>query len=693
MPQSTQSTPTIAVRFAQFELRPAQRLLLVGGEPVDIGSRAFDLLLAFIERPGELLRKAELMERVWPRVVVEENNLQVQVSTLRRVLGSRAIVTIPGHGYRFTLPLSADDGSSAGAGATVAPPSAVAPGGLALLGGRRSVVLLKLGFANAVTPSTPIADEDWHEFLGAFEGCAKEVLARHGGLLTECDMLGVTALFGLPAAGENDLTQAVEAGLEMITGVRARRWAGLPPGLALRGGLAHASVIAAPGAAPGTWRLSGSLSVTALALCDAAQAHELLVSQETRRQIVPYFDTAPHAPVEHSVLPHALEAHGVLGRSGIVTRIEAARWRGFTPLVGRAEELRVLTMAFNDMLAGKGRAISLVAEAGVGKSRLVAEFGRRLPPEQARVLHARCQPQLQMSAYAPFVDLLRTLLQLKNPAPEWLEADLSQSLQAIDPALKGWTPVVRKLLSAGPMASDAADGLNADVSRRQLSEAVVALISAAARIEPLVLVLDDWHWSDQASDDVLKMLVAMGAHLRVLLIVTARPQAQLAWPTSAHCEQLLLRPLAPAQSADMVRGIFGAQSIATSIASAIHERTEGNPFFIEEICRALLDQGTLTLSDGLLHSKRTIEGIALPHSIEALIRALLDQLPEAAQDLAKLASVLGRDFSRDDLEALSVHAGASGELLARLVDAALIEPTQLVPGPRYRFRHALVQFV
>ncbi|HJV68251.1 hypothetical protein, partial [Ideonella sp.] len=124
-----------------------------------------------------------------------------------------------------------------------------------------------------------------------------------------------------------------------------------------------------------------------------------------------------------------------------------------------------------------------------------------------------------------------------------------------------------------------------------------------------------------------------------------------------------------------------------------HERTEGNPFFIEEICRALLDQGTLTLSDGLLHSKRTIEGIALPHSIEALIRALLDQLPEAAQDLAKLASVLGRDFSRDDLEALSAHAGACGELLARLVDAALIEPTQIVPGPRYRFRHALVQFV
>jgi len=686
------------VRFSHFELRPVERVLLAQGQPVVLGSRAFDLLRVLVDKAGELVRKDELMDQVWPGLVVEENNLQVQISALRRALGVKAIATIPGQGYRFALPIeTAQPAGALSEAGTVPTAHRPTPVGVPQ---RRSVTLLVAAFEGLQRLLAQSGPEALDEALGLLQPRLQAIVENRGGLLSRLDMMGLEALFGLPTAHEDDVLQAAEAALELAAQVQRD---GQPTGvsLGLRVGLAHGNVVASP--TPTGWRIAGTLPPLATMLAAAVARHEVAVCEDTRRLLSPYFQlqplwaAGPEAPdaSASAAPPHPARLAWRLGaRTGADSRIEAAQARGFTPLVGRGSELEALRGWLDEALQGSGHAVNVVADAGFGKSRLMHEFRQRIGPQEATVLTSRCSPQGRLGAFLPFVQLLREALALARVPPAEREAQAVQRLLAIDARLQPWLPQLLHLLSIPSEAHPLPATLEGDARRHALAQALVACITVSAAATPLVLAFDDWHWADEASGEVLEQLVEVVASHRILIVVTARPQTALAWSRHVHCSQLGLRPLNRAQTALVVRSMCQAASVPEAIADAIHARTEGNPFFAEELCRTLMDLGHLHLAaDGALAARRPLAAVELPSTIEAVIQARLDLLPADAQGIVRLAAVIGREFSRSELQALWPAPDQVPAALQLLATAALVQPTRLVPEPAYRFRHALSQVV
>lgn len=688
------------VRFTHFELRPVERLLLAQGQPVALGSRAFDVLRVLVEKAGNLVRKDELMDQVWPGLVVEENNLQVQISALRRALGVKAIATIPGQGYRFALPVQAPLQPGEAGDGVAAPAGRKAPAGVAQ---RRSVTLVQARFEGLQALLALAGPEALDETLGLLQAAVQTIVDNRGGLLSRFDMLGFEALFGLPGAHEDDVLQAAEAGLELVGQVQRQR-GGAGTALGLRVGIAHGSVVASPVAVPAGWRIAGALPPLAAALASAVPRHEVAVCEDTRRLLSPYFELQPlwvvtageaaDVPAGAQAPTAALPAWRLGTRTGADSRIDAAMARGFTPLVGRADELDTLRGWLDEAVRGSGHAVNVVADAGFGKSRLMHEFRQRIGPQEAMVLTTRCSPQGRLGAFLPFIQLLREGLALAGVPAAEREAQAVQRLLAIDPGLQPWLPQLLHLLSIPSAAHPLPATLEGDARRHALGQALVATITVAATAKPLVLVFDDWHWADEASGEVLEQLVEVVTSHRILIVVTARPQTALAWSRHVHCSQLGLRPLTRAQTTLVVRSMCDAASVPEPIADALHARTEGNPFFAEELCRTLLDLGHLHVADdGALATRRPLAAVELPSTIEAVIQARLDLLPPEVQAIARLAAVIGREFTRNELQALWPTPDEVPAALQLLSAAALVQPTRLVPEPAYRFRHALSQVV
>lgn len=688
------------VRFTHFELRPIERLLLAQGQPVALGSRAFDVLRVLVDKAGELVRKDELLDQVWPGLVVEENNLQVQISALRRALGVKAIATIPGQGYRFALPVERAPVTVDPAAGHAAPAPRPAPAGVPQ---RRSVTLLQARFEGLQRLLAQAGPEALDDALGLLQPSLQAILDNRGGLLSRFDMLGFEALFGLPSAHEDDVLQAAEAGLELVAEVQ-RQGRSLGAALGLRVGVAHGSVVASPVAVPAGWRIAGGLPPLAAALAAAVPRHEVAVCEDTRRLLSPYFQLQPlwaatageAADGNSGAQPPtaALPAWRLGARTGADSRIDAAMARGFTPLVGRADELDTLRGWLDEALRGSGHAVNVVADAGFGKSRLMHEFRQRIGPQEATVLTTRCSPQGRLGAFLPFIQLLREALALAGVPAAERESRAVQQLLAIDAHLQPWLPHLLHLLSIPSSGHPLPATLEGDARRHALGQALVATLTVAAAATPLVLVFDDWHWADEASGEVLEQLVDVVASHRILIVVTARPQTALAWSRHVHCSQLGLRPLTHAQTTLVVRSMCEAGHVPAPIADAIHARTEGNPFFAEELCRTLLDLGHLHLAeDGGLAARRPLATVELPSTIEAVIQARLDLLPPEAQAIARLAAVIGREFTRSELQALWPEPEQVPPALQVLATAALVQPTRLVPEPAYRFRHALSQVV
>lgn len=684
------------VRFTHFELRPVERLLLAQGQPVALGSRAFDVLRVLVDQAGELVRKDELMDQVWPGLVVEDNNLQVQISALRRALGVKAIATIPGQGYRFALPVHPVSPPAADPLPGAMPAARQAPPGVAQ---RRSVTLVAGRFEGLHRVLHRDGPEALDDLLGTLQPALLAIVDNRGGLLARLDMMGFECLFGLPAAHEDDVLQAAEAALELAAEVQAHGLRAAAP-LGARIGIAHGSVVATPVAAPAGWRIAGTLPPLAHALAAAVSRHEVAVCGQTQQLLSSWFSChrlvadAPDDAEPTSAGP-TTPAWRLGQRTGTESRIDAAMARGFTPLVGRADELDALRGWLDEARhGGGGHAVHIVADAGFGKSRLVHEFRSRIEPDEATVLAARCSPQGRLGAFLPFIQLLRGVLGLAALPPDELHDQAVQRLLAIDPGLQPWLPQLLHLLSIASPVHALPATLEGDARRHALGQSLVAAITVAAQAAPLVLLFDDWHWADEASAEVLEQLVEVVASHRILLVVTARPQALLGWSRHVHCSQLGLRPLQRGQTAAVVRSVCQATVVPEDIAAPLHERSEGNPFFVEELCRALLQRGTLhLLPDGTLAARGPLQAVSLPSTIEAVIQARLDALPAPVQAVARLAAVVGRDFTLGELQALVPDAAQVGPALSALVAAALVQPTRVVPEPAYRFRHALSQVV
>ncbi|HEV2149030.1 MAG TPA: protein kinase [Longimicrobiaceae bacterium] len=570
-------------------------------------------------------------------------------------------------------------------------------GGVAPGGERRQatiVVSTISGYDSLVERRVPGEVE---QVLAGLRAAAEAVAAAHGGVLNQFAGDELVLLFGVPTTREDDAIRAARAALELHARVRALA----PEGegrdgehLVLHTGIDTGRVVSHPEeGAPGTYRLAGAAAQVAARLARQAGRDEVWASPECRHLIGACFDSEPREAIALRDRRQPLVPYRVLRASGLQTRIEAQEKAGLTAYTGRDGELAALRRCLADALAGEGQLVTVTGEPGIGKSRLLHEFRQGVGASGVPVLMGRCQPHGAGVAYLPFVEILRAGLGLGEDAEEGREERTAERIRAISPALEEFIPLYLHLLSVPSSRYTVPRHLQGDAFRLAMQEALAAVLTLNAQREPGVVLLEDWHWADEASHAVLRQVAEVMADSPLLVLVTLRPGYGMEWSSPGQHAPIALRPLDPASTESMLRSLLKAGRVPADLAALIHERTGGNPFFIEEICQALVEEGALRPGGGDVVLAGPLQMLELPDSIQAVIRARLDRLDRDARDVVRLAAVVGREFTRTLLERTVTDGGTLPQALERLKAAGLVQQTRVAPEAGYRFKHVLTQEV
>jgi tetratricopeptide (TPR) repeat protein/tRNA A-37 threonylcarbamoyl transferase component Bud32/class 3 adenylate cyclase len=507
---------------------------------------------------------------------------------------------------------------------------------------------------------------------------AADVVRRHGGLVNRVADGALEALFGVPVTHEDDPVRAVRAALDLRSRLPTARF-GIHTG--------SAAVLPDTGGG-GQYHVSGSAVGLAVELAAQAPVGDIWVSLDSRRAIAGLFgaeEVARAAPGTDDPAFRVLEA------AEPRTRFEAAQHVGLTAFIGRERELSVLQDALDAAIAGDGRFVVVMGEAGMGKSRLLFELRFALARAGAGLLQGRCDSAEGGTTYRPFVEILRDWLGATRGAPVTLEAaDVAGRLRALGGELTELIPLLLQLLSIESQEYPVPRHLHGEHYRLAMQEALAAFVTLVARQQPTALLLEDWHWADEASHGVLQQVAELASGFPLLVVVTSRPGVTHAWGHQGHLATVSLDPLDPGSSGSMLRSILGATTLPSGLVDLIHERTGGNPFFLEEITQTLLEEGRLAVRSGEVMLAGPLDPVELPDTVQAVIRARLDRLDRGTREVLRVAAVIGREFTRGILERI-VDTGRLPHALQTLKAAGVIQQVRVVPEPVYRFKHVLTQ--
>jgi class 3 adenylate cyclase len=462
--------------------------------------------------------------------------LGMSMGQRKRLLRAIAALSIPQHDTRP---------------AATSSPAQLQPGTPILLEGERRQTTVLFSDLSGYTAMNEMLDpEEVEGLLSRIKTEAVQIVESYGGIVNQFVGDEVLALFGIPTAHEDDPVRAVRAALELHAMVRrisveAEGCLGQP--IRLHTGISTGLVVTnLRDQRDGTYGITGDTVNTAARLKAQADADAILVSPEMQRWIADFFATETLEAVALKGKAQSIIPYQVVHQTRVATRFEAAAQRGLTRYTGRVHDLATLHRCLEQVRAGRGQFVTVVGEAGVGKSRLLFELRHSLDRDAITVVQGRCQPYGTLTPYLPFRDALRWGLQLREEdTPEQLLAKAVTNIRTIDPALEPYIPLYLHLLSIQSEAYPLPAALQGGELRRALADALAAIITLQARRQPMVLMLEDWHWADQASDAALQRLIGLIAPYPVLLVLLYRPEYAAAWGNLSHHTPLILQPCMP----------------------------------------------------------------------------------------------------------------------------------------------------
>ncbi|KPL21793.1 MAG: hypothetical protein AMJ93_08785 [Anaerolineae bacterium SM23_84] len=581
---------------------------------------------------------------------------------------------------------------------------------------RRMVTILFSDVKGSTAMAENLDPEEVMEIMDGAFGVLIEPVYRYEGTLARLMGDAILAFFGAPIAHEDDPERAIRAALEITAG--AQRYAeklekerGIE-GFNVRVGINTGLVVV--GEVGSDLRVEYTAMGDAINLAarmeSAAEPGTVLITEATHKLIAPLFETEALGPMQVKGKAEPVPVYRVLAAKAV-----AGKPRGIagleSPLVGREAEFTALQMAVQRLQSGVGGIVTLVGEAGIGKSRLVAEARKGVAVGAPRVVplqwvEGRCLSYGTSMAYLLWLDVLRALLDVTvDDAPEVVRVRLHERVQALcADRHQDVYPYLARLMSL-PLEDDLASRLD-DMAARDLKsrtfQAVQTLIECAANQQPLVLVCEDLHWADPTSMELLEQVLALIERTYLLLLCVFRPvKDHGCWRFREFAAQtyaerhtdLLLEPLTAVESQTLVANLLEIEDLPDVLRERILSRAEGNPFYVEEVIRSLIDRGAMVRDDatGRWTATREVATIPIPDTLQGVLMARIDRLQEDTKRVLQMASVIGRIFLYRVLAAIAEEERRLDEHLWTLQHEEMIRERARIPELEYIFKHDLTR--
>ncbi len=569
----------------------------------------------------------------------------------------------------------------------------------ALEGERKHVTVL---FADLKGSMELLADRDPEEarkLLDPVLEIMMEAVRHYEGTVNQVLGDGIMALFGAPMAHEDHAVRACYAALRMQKWINhyaeeLQRGGGTP--VQIRVGLNSGEVVlrAIGSDLHMDYTAVGQTTHLAARMEQIAKPGSILVSGDTLKLAEGYVRVRPIGPVTVKGLENPIEVYELTGVGPAKSRLQVSAARGLTRFVGREREMKRLTKAFEQAGAGNGQLVAIEGEAGVGKSRLACEFTNSHRTNGWLVLESGSVSYGKATPYFPFVEMLKAYLRIEeHDNHREIRERVSGKLVTLDRMLE---PLLTPLLALLDVPVDDAvwDTLDPPQRRQLIQEAIKRLLIRQSREQPLLLLLEDLHWIDSESQALLEGLIENLPTARILLLVNFRPEYQPAWGSKTYYTQIRIDPLAPESADDLLTALMGQDGTLETLKLVLIERTEGNPFFMEESVQNLVESKVLVGDRGAYRMTKTPETWQIPATAQAILAARIDRLSSENKQLLQAASVIGKDVPFTLLHAISgMSENNIRRGLANLQEAEFLYETHLFPDLEYTFKHNLTREV
>jgi class 3 adenylate cyclase/tetratricopeptide (TPR) repeat protein len=547
---------------------------------------------------------------------------------------------------------------------------------------RRHLTVLFCDLVGSTEIAARLDPEEWREIVASYHHAVTQAVNRFGGYVSQYLGDGVMAYFGWPEAHDNNAERAAHASLAIIDAVSRLNENAERPKLSARVGIDSGAVVVGASAGKSADVFGETPNIAARVQAAAAPA-TVLVTSNTHRLLEGLFEVEDRGTQTLKGIEQPVHLFRVVQPSGVRGRLEAlASERRLTPFVGRKEELRLLMNRWERVREGEGQVVTIIGEAGIGKSRLVRRFHEQIQ-EKHTWIEATARAFFQNTPFYQIGDLIKQFLTFKeNNTPEANLARLERGPESSGLKLTESIPLIAPLVNLAIPAKYSPRVISSEQERHRLLSTLVEWVVGAARLwrSPLAIVTEDLQWADPSTLELFALLVQRGVKSRLLLLYTARPEFRASWPLLAHHTQIAVSRLSARNVRSMIEEIAAHDTLSNETIETVIERTGGVPLFVEELTRAVLERGNAKFS-----------GHQIPVTLHDSLMARLDRLGPA-KEVIQIGAVIGSEFSYELLHA--VHPIPDEKLqgaIDRATDAELIYVRGIAPDARYQFKHALIR--
>ncbi len=567
----------------------------------------------------------------------------------------------------------------------------------ALEGERKQVTVLFADVKGSMELAGQVDPERWHVILNRFFEILSDGIHLFEGTVNQYTGDGIMALFGAPIAHEDHAQRACYAALRLRDELRTyadelRLSEGLD--FAVRMGLNSGEVVV--GKIGDDLRMDytaqGHTVGLAARMENMAPAHGVCVSQSTADLASGYVELRDLGESTIKGANEPIRVFELVGMGEIQSRFDRSRSRGLTRFVGRDDDMDVLERAYEQARSGNGQVIGVVAQAGTGKSRLCFEFVERCRARGLRVLQGTGVAHGKNIPFLPILQIFRQYFGItEQDADRMAREKIAGRLLLIDERFREFLPVMFDFMSV-PDPDNPAPSMDPDARQRQLFNVMRRVVERGEGAT--INLIEDLHWVDAGSEAWIEQMVDAASGNSSLLILNFRPEYHAQWMQKSWYRQLPLLPLGPEAIQELLDDLLGADPSVRGLSELVHERTAGNPFFAEEVVQTLIEAGNLDGSKGRYRLVTPIERLEIPSSVESVLAARIDRLPEREKQVLQAASVIGKEFAEPILSAvLDWPSTELSSSIQALKDAEFLFEKSLYPVTEYAFKHPLTQEV